>query len=523
MNKHQFFEKYKQDFSAGLVVFLVALPLCLGIALASNAPLMSGVISGAIAGLIVSWLSGSSLSVSGPAAGLTVLVASGIQELQTFEAFCAATVITGVFQLLFSFLGFGFIAGVFPNSVIKGMLAAIGLIIILKQIPHGLGYDADYEGDLGFWELAGENTITDIIRAVFSASAGPILICLASLVIITLWSSNKIRKPAFLNLIPGALVAVVASILLNELFKKYIPALGIIDSSHLVSLPVFETAAQFFGQFKHPDWSAFLNVKVYGVALVIAIIASVETLLCIEATDKIDPLRRLSSMNRELFAQGVGNTIAGMVGGIPMTSVIVRSSANVYAGARTRMSSFVHGVLIFLSVLFFPKILNMVPLATLAAVLFVVGYKLAPISLFKQMFHKGFDQFFPFLVTVVAILFSDLLKGVCLGLLVGTILALWGNFYSAITVVRDGRYFLIKFTKDVTFINKLKLKSVLLNVPSNTKLLIDGSLAHYIDADIMEMIIEYQETAKHQNIEVEVKNLERKEFPKSFFKRKAKA
>ncbi|MBL7942499.1 MAG: SulP family inorganic anion transporter, partial [Flavobacteriales bacterium] len=409
------FKYLKNDLPAGLVVFLVALPLCLGIALASEAPLFSGIVAGIVGGMLVGFASGSPLSVSGPAAGLTVIVVDSIEKLGSFEAFVLAVVVAGLIQLILGFLKAGIIGYYFPSSVIKGMLAAIGIILILKQIPHALGYDRDSEGDFDFAQKDGANTYSEIWFAIQDPNWGAVIIAALSLAILILWDRPVLKKFQFFKLVPGALIAVIAGTMVNELFKIWRPDL-VLSGDHLVNLPVAESAGGFFSQFTLPNLDALANPQLYIIAITIAIVASLETLLCIEAADKLDPYKRNTPTNRELKAQGVGNMVSGLLGGLPMTAVIVRTSANVNAGGKTKLSAVVHGILLLLSVVALAPIMNMIPLACLAGLLLLVGYKLAKIPLFRQMYNLGWSQFMPFVVTVVAIQFSDLLKGIAIGM-----------------------------------------------------------------------------------------------------------
>lgn len=380
----------RYDFPASIVVFLVALPLCLGIALASDAPLFSGVITGIIAGLVVSLLSGSELSVSGPAAGLTVIVATGIHSVGGFDAFLVAVVLAGVFQLALGLLRAGAIASLFPLSVIKGMLVAIGITIILKQIPHALGGVGAFESDMDFVHWFGkDSTVGTLISAVTHLKGSVVLISLSSIALLLLWDTKGIKNHPFFSRVPGPLVAVIFGALVNQIFVAGFPNLALhAADGHLVQLPVLSSPAAILGELRFPDFSAISKYSVWVLALTLAAVGSIETLLCIESTDRIDPLKRVSNPNRELLAQGTGNLLAGLIGGIPMTSVIVRSSANIYAGARSRYSSFMHGALLLISALALSWFLNHIPLASLAAVLIMVGYKLASPELFKKMW-KG--------------------------------------------------------------------------------------------------------------------------------------
>jgi len=512
----------RDDLPAGVVVFLVALPLCLGIALASDAPLMSGIIAGVVGGLVVSWASGSSLSVSGPAAGLATIVAAGIADMGSFEAFLVAVVLAGVLQIILGIARAGFFAELFPISVIKGMLAAIGIILILKQIPHALGRDEDYQGDLSFWVPGTEeNTFTEILLAFQTSSLGVILITAVSLGILILWEQPFIKDKSWSRLVPGPLLAVGSGVLINELYAVVAPGLHIgIGSGHLVELPSFSSFADLNAQLPSPDWSVVTHGDTWMLAFTIMAVASIETLLCVEATDKLDPLKRTTPMNRELMAQGLGNMTSGFLGGLPITAVIVRSSANIYSGGRTRMSAFIHGVLLCGLVLSVPFLLNRIPLGTLAAVLLVVGYKLARISLFKKMWRDGLDQFLPFIVTIVATVFTDLLIGVSIGFVVGVIMVFLTNFHSAILVEeKDDNWVRITLDKDVSFLNKTRLKSVLAALPDGTHVEIDGANATFIDHDIREVIEDFAAVASHRNITVERLEMCSEDHPLSFRKR----
>ncbi|MGE0881991.1 MAG: SulP family inorganic anion transporter [Blastocatellales bacterium] len=510
--KSGIFNNLRYDLPAGLVVFLVAVPLCLGIALASGAPLFSGIIAGIVGGLVVSLFSGSQISVSGPAAGLTVIVASAITNLGSFRIFLLAVAVSGVIQILLGFLRAGGLGNYVPNSVIKGMLAAIGIIIILKQIPHALGRDQHYEGDFDFFlefDIK-SNTLLDIVSAIYSANSTAVIITIISMSILILWERPQLQKFKIFKLTPGALVAVVAGVLTNELFRVLLNNHLKAEDNHLVALPMASGLKDFFNQFTTPDWSAWNNKQVYITALTLAIVASIESLLSIEAADKLDPFRRISPTNRELKAQGIGNLISGLIGGLPITAVIVRSSANVYAGARTWFSSAFHGSLLFVCVMLIPGLLNHIPLACLAAVLFMVGYKLTKIDVYKKMYQAGLDQFLPFIVTVLAIVFTDLLIGIGIGLVVGLFFVIRTNHHSAMTVVNQEDYYLIRFNKDVSFVNKTELKEKLSTIPPNSTLIIDGKKAVFIDSDIYDVISDFIESAQHRNIKVELKHFESK-------------
>jgi MFS superfamily sulfate permease-like transporter len=501
-----------------LVVFLVALPLCLGIALASGAPLFSGVIAGIIGGIVIGSLSGSEISVSGPAAGLAVIVATAIQNLGSFEFFLVAVVIAGAIQLLLGIIRAGIIGDYVPNSVIKGMLAAIGILIILKQIPHGLGYDASHEIDIGFFE---RGTVAEIIKALYTFSPGAVVIVTISLAILILWEQPFLKKHGFFKLVPGALIVVVLGIILNETFRSLSPGFYLRpEDGHLVALPVSESIGGFFRQFTLPDWAALQNKQVYITGATIAIVGSIETLLSIEAADRLDPFHRISSTNRELRAQGVGNMLSGLLGGLPITAVIVRTSANIYAGGRTRTSAIFHALLLFISALLIPMLLNLIPLASLAAVLFMVGYKLTKVDLYRKMYKDGMEQFLPFIVTVVAIVMTDLLIGILIGMIVGLFFVIKTNHHSALTIVRRDNFYLMRFNKDVSFVNKSALKDALARIPNGSHLIIDGTKAVYIDHDIYDVITDFEASAKYRRITLELNNLESKLQP--FWKAKQK-
>lgn len=492
-----------RDIPAGIVVFLVALPLCLGIALASGAPLFAGVIAGVVGGLVVSLLSGSELSVSGPAAGLAVIVASSIASLGSFEVFTVAVVLSGLLQIVFGVLRAGMIGDYIPNGVIKGMLAAIGIVIVLKQIPHALGYDTDYLGDEAFNQPDQHNTFTGVLEAFSHPSAGAIAISAVSLFLLLLWERPFMRRMAWTGIVPAPLLVVVVGTLMNEAFGWWRPEWQLVSSDHLVNLPVAGSPAEFLGMFSMPDFGNVLRVDVWTVAVTIALIGSIETLLCIEATDKLDPEKRISDTNRELRAQGVGNAVSGLLGGLPITSVIVRSSANVYAGARTRLSAFVHGAIMIVAVALLAPALNRMPLAALASILLVVGYKLSSRKIIMEMWARGASEFIPFMITVVAIVFTDLLKGIGIGLLAGVFFVIRSNHHAAITMVRDGSNFLMRFSKDMSFVNKAALKRKLRQVPDGAFLIVDGTKSLYVDGDIYETLKEFETAASYRGIRLE--------------------
>lgn len=490
-----FTTKYlKSDIKSGLVVFLVALPLCLGIALASGAPLFSGIISGVVAGIVVGALSGSQLSVSGPAAGLSAIVLAAIASLGSFEAFLLAGLLAGAMQLLLGFLKAGVLSNYLPSNVIEGMLAAIGIIIILSQIPHAFGYDEMHEGDFFAINAAGEHQIFTVLAdAINYIHPGAVIVVLVSLAILIAFLKVPFLKR--LKSIPGALVAVLAGVAINEFFKATGSSL-VISQDHLVSLPVPESMNQFLGQFSIPDFAQIANVDIWVVAITIAAVASIETLLCIEAADKMDPLKRYTNTNRELKAQGVGNMLSCLIGGIPITSVIVRTSANVNSGGRTKIAAISHGIFLMAAVLAIPFLLNLIPLASLAAVLLVIGYKLASPAKFVHMWRNSKKfQFIPFVVTVVAIVMTDLLIGVGIGLAVSIYFILRGNVKLAYFFKKDkhkeGETIHMELAQEVSFLNKAAIKQTFAHLPENSTLIIDASNTVYIDHDVLKLIKEF--------------------------------
>ncbi len=509
---------WKTDLPAGVVVFLVALPLCLGIALASGAPLLSGVVSGIIGGLVVSLISGSPLSVSGPAAGLTSVVLGGISTAGSYNAFLAAGIVCAIVQVALGLFRLGKVSSFFPSSVIKGMLAAIGIIIILKQIPHAVGWDADFAGDESFFQpMDSQNTFSELFRSFSGIQPGAVLISVVALLILIFWSSPFVEKRKWTQLIPGPLIAVIVGTLLNEFMDLFLPGWKLSENTGaLVQIPLFSGSLAWKDIFPTVDFGAIVRPEIVSLGVSMALIGSLESLLSLEATDRLDPLRRVSPVNRELVAQGVGNGISALLGGLPLTAVIVRSSANVYAGARTRLSAFFHGILLLIAVVFIPQFLNKIPLSALAAVLLMVGYKLSSVKIFRGMWGGGWDQFLPFLVTAVAIVFSDILIGVGIGWLAALVFVLKSNGYSAFTVVQEGNDILIRFRKDVSFLNKPRLRETLEKIRPGTTVYVDGSRAMFIDQDIYEHVMEYAKAANHRNIVVHLHNLEDKSFSIQF-------
>ena len=492
------------NLSASIVVLLVALPLCLGIALASGAPLFSGIIAGVVGGIVVGLLSGSQLSVTGPAAGLTAIVAVAILKLQVYEAFLLAVVLAGIMQVALGYLKAGVIGDYIPNAVIKGMLAAIGLILIMKQFPHLVGYDANFEGDETFAQADQNNTLSAIYTALNTITPTAVIIGIGSIILLPVWEKPFIKKNKLLQFVPGPLVVVILAIIINSTIEQLSGIAGL-ESKHLVSLPIAHSTTEFISFFTLPNFSFITNTQVWISALTLAIVATLETLLGIEAVDKLDPLKRVTPTNRELKAQGFGNIISGLIGGLPLTSVIVRSSANVSAGGKTKQSTIFHGILLLLCAALIPGLLNKIPLSALAGILIFTGYKLAKITLFKEFYQKGFNQFIPFCVTIIAILFTDLLIGISIGIAVSLVFIIRSNFKTAVMIVNDNNNYLIRFKKDVSFLNKPIIKSELELVPENANLVIDVARAEFIDKDVIDEVNGFLYHAHLKNIKVSLK------------------
>ena len=498
-------ENLRFDAPAGIVVFLIALPLCLGIAFASEAPIIAGLVAGIVGGLVVAPISKAPLAVSGPAAGLVTIVVTAIGSLG-YEGFLTAVVVAGLLQLVLGFLRAGIIAYYFPISVIKGMLAGIGAVLVLKQLPHALGYDGDFEGDDAFWQPDGKNTITEIYHAILDPHLGAALITAIGLLVLFVWA----RTPALkrLRFLPGPLVVVALGVVVNLVYDTAIPSLSV-DDHLLVGIPVADDITKFAEQFTFPDLSRIIEPEVLQTGAVIGIVASIETLLCIEAVDKLDPFKRVTPKSHELKAQGIGNVVSGLLGGLPLTAVIVRGSANVQSGARTKLSAVTHGVLLLLAVVAIPRLLNMIPLAALAAILLNIGYKLASIPLFQKMYKEGRTQFLPFIITFGGILVTDLLKGIAIGLAVGLFFVLKRHVAApyalneVATYDKDGHTRTrIEFADNVSFLNKAAIVNLLASFPDGIVVELDARRSRHIDHDILEEIDEFLETAKHRDIEV---------------------
>jgi len=496
------FASAKGDLVAGLIVFLIALPLCLGIAQASGAPPLSGIIAGVIGGIVIGFFSKSNLSVSGPAAGLVAIVIGAINDLGAFEIFLCAVIVAGILQLILGFVRAGSIANYFPTNVIEGMLAGIGLTIIIKQIPDLVGYVAPNH-TMGMEDADDGFSLQTITDSFTHMETGAIIIGLIGLGILILWSTKGLKK---VQMIPAGLLVVVIGTIINQLFKTASPEL-FVGGNHLVNLPVPKNAEAFFGNFKLPDFAGFANPKVWTTGLVIAVVASIETLLCIEATDKLDPYKRYTSGDAELKAQGIGNIASGLIGGLPITSVIVRSSANINAGGKTKLSTITHGVLLLVCVASIPFILNMIPKAALAAILIFTGYRLCRPAVFKHMWHAGLSQFLPFVVTAAAVVFLDLLKGVGLGMAFSIFYILRNNlrvpFYFKRLVYEKSEVVHLELAQEVSFLNKASIKKTLESLADGSTVILDANNTEYIDYDVLELIKEFHLTkAPDKNIKM---------------------
>ena len=506
--KDSIFNNIRQDFPASIVVFFVALPLCLGIALASGASLFSGIIAGIVGGIVVGSISNSALGVSGPAAGLAVIVFNSIQSLGAFDIFLVAVIIAGGLQILMGLLRGGTIASYFPSAVIKGMLAGIGIIIFLKQIPHALGYDDNFGSVISFNQWNGENIFSELLKVLDYVSFGPVIVSVVSLLILITWDKVLADKHKIFKLVQGPVVAVTFGIVYQIITSQYFPSISI-DAKHLVSVPVTNSLAEFSSLFNFPSFSHILSKEVWIIGFTIAIVASLETLLCVEATDKLDPLKRTTNTNRELIAQGAGNMISGFIGGLPITQVIVRSSANIQSGGKTKLSAIIHGIFLLIIVVSIPFVLNIIPLAVLASILLVVGYKLAKPSLFKQMYHIGWNQFLPFIVTIIGIVFTDLLIGIGMGVFVGLFIPLVksanNSHFMHIEEVEDGQHNVtMTLAEQVMFLNKGAILKALNKLPRGTHLVINMSKSVFIDYDVLEIVVNFKNTSESKGIKTKL-------------------
>jgi len=504
----EIFREIRHDAPASVVVFFVAVPLCLGIALASGTPLFSGLIAGIVGGVVVGALSGSPLGVSGPAAGLAVIVYGAVQSLG-FPAFLVAVVLAGAFQIALGAARAGVIAYFFPSSVIKGMLAGIGVLIVLKQIPHALGHDSNPEGELAFAQPDDETTISAFGATFGDIEPSALFLSVVALLILVLWETRWTRRHPLLRNLPGPLIAVAFGILFQTLASRLAPGLAL-EPSHLVNVPVATAWSDFGEMLTLPDWTQLANPTIYVTAFTVAVVASLETLLCVEATDKLDPQRRVTPANRELIAQGCGNVVSGLIGGLPITQVIVRSSANIQSGGRTKLTAILHGALLLVAVIALPALLNLVPLAVLASILLVVGYKLATPGLFATMYARGPDQFAPFLVTILGIVFTDLLIGIGLGMTVAMFIILSRSYMNSHFLhvserdTADGAHVVsIRLAEEVTFMNKGAIIRSLAELPDGVHVRIDSSNSFHVDQDVLEALSEFQESAARRGITVE--------------------
>jgi MFS superfamily sulfate permease-like transporter len=501
-------KELRHDLPASIVVFFVAVPLCLGIALASGAPLFAGLIAGVVGGIVVGAASGSPLGVSGPAAGLAVIVLSAIATLGgSFDAFLAAVVLSGMMQIAMGYLGLGSIAYYFPSSVIKGMLTGIGLLIIIKQVPHALG-SALPPGEIPL--VTGGADATGALEALLnSMNPGAVLVTAVSLTLLIVWDAVLAPRFKLFRLVPGPLAAVATGILLSSLYASgALP--WALDAHQMVAIPIAGSLSEFLGQHTTPDFSVLARTDVYVVAVVLALVASIETLLCVEATDRLDPQKRITPTDRELKAQGLGNILSGMIGGLPITQVIVRSSANITFGGRTKLSTILHGIWILVSIATIPWLLNMIPLATLAAVLFVVGYKLAKPALFQQMYRHGWEQFVPFVATVGGILATDLLRGIAIGMGVAIVVVLHHNLRNPFTIQQHEpgtEEYRIQLAEEVSFLNKGRVLEQLAAIPDRSRVVIDATRSKVIDFDVREMLRDFRTSAPARDITVEFRGL----------------
>lgn len=496
-----------QDLPAAIAVYLVAIPLSLGIALASGAPLFSGLITCIISGLIVVPLSGSALGISGPAAGLAIIVAAAIQDLG-FNAFLMAVILAGLMQIAMGMLKAGVIAYYFPSSVINGMLSGIGIILILKQLPHAFGYDRDYEGDDSFFQSDNYSSFSELFHMLDFVSPAAIVIALVSLAVLIIWELPVVKKYSFFHLFQGSLAAILAGVALNRMFMAFSPGLAL-SQAHLVNMPVFAHKLDILTQLDAPDYTQWANPGIYFTALTLAVVGSVETLLAVEAVDKLDPYKRVTPTNRELVAQGIGNISCGMIGGLPLTQVVIRSSINIAAGAQTRAAGFLHGILLLFSVVFIPALFNWIPLASLASVLIVVGYKLARPQIFKTMFEAGWYHFVPFCITILGLVLTNLPTGIMIGLTAALIAILLENFKSSFYFFKSkvGNKIILRLSEQVSFLNKANIHQTLEAIDPGSEVVIDASRSKYIDYDIYEILQDFRIEANLKNITLTIENL----------------
>lgn len=497
----------KYDLPAGIAVFLIAIPLSLGIALASGAPLFSGLIAGIISGLVVAPLSGSSLGISGATAGIAVIVWAAIDKLG-FSGFLLALVLAGIFQIIMGLSKAGVIAYYFPSSVINGMLTGMGFILFLKQIPHAMGYDRDYEGDTSFYQSDSYSSFSELAHMVDFSSPAAVMIALVSLAILILWEQPFMKKQRISQLFKGALIAIISAVLINEGLQNFYPELAL-SGNHLVMIPVLNNTRDLLDQMHAPDFSQLGNPAVYLTALTLAVVASLKTLLSVEAVDKMDPYKRVTPTDRELIAQGIGNVCSGLVGGLPLAQVIVRSSIGVQSGAKTKATAFIVGLLLLLAVTFIPTLLNKIPLASLASVLLVVGYKLIRPKVFADMYKAGMYHFIPFCVTILGMIFTDLLFGLVIGLIAALFSILLENYKSPFYFNEShiGNKTILKLSEHISFLNKANIQQTLEQLPDHSEVVIDATRAKYIDYDVFEIIENFKIEAQRKHIKLTIENL----------------
>lgn len=498
------FEHLAHDAPAGVVVFLVALPLCLGVATASGAPLISGLIAGIIGGILISALSASPLSVSGPAAGMTAITLAAIEELGGYENFLTSLVVAGLIQVLFGLIHAGKLGALFPNAVVRGMVFAIGLILMLKQLPHAVGFGSDLMVDETYAPATPTFILTEIVRALRAIEPGPFIVFSGSIAIVTLWDGPLRHRWPSIRYLPGPFLAVLWGIAFDVMSEG---TLYDIAGQHMVALAEHESIEHLLSSLPLPNLSVLTHQNVVLCGLEIAVLGSLETLLSIEAIDRLDPERRPTPKTRELLAQGIGNTVSGLTGGLPITSVVVRSSANLHAGAKSRCASIIHGFLLLTSVLLMIEWLNRIPLASLAAILLLTGYRLAHPSIIRLMWSRGINQFIPFITTSLAILIDDLLKGIVIGTVIGLLFIIRSNFKSSISLTQDRNHYLVRFRKDVTFLNKAHFREILEKIAPDSEVLIDGTRAEFIDRDILDCLADFSEKAKLNRIQVSLRNM----------------
>jgi len=501
------FANLKYDLSAGIAVFLIAIPLSLGIALASGAPLFSGLIAGIISGIIVAPLSGSSLGISGPTAGLAIIVWAAIDKLG-FNGFLLALVVAGVFQIIMGLSKAGVIAYYFPSSVINGMLSGMGFILFLKQIPHAMGYDRDYEGDTSFFQADSYSSFTELTHMLDFSSPTAIMIALISLAILILWEQPFMKKYRFFQLFQGVLIAILVAVLINQGLQNFYPELAL-GGNHLVMIPVLQNTGDLLSQLHYPDFSLLNNSDVYLTALTLAVVASLKTLLSVEAVDKMDPYKRVTSANRELIAQGIGNTCSGLLGGLPLAQVIVRSSIGIQSGAKTKATGVIGGLLLLFAVIFIPTMINKIPLASLASVLLVVGYKLIRPKSFAIMYKAGMYHFIPFCVTILGMIFTNLLIGLAIGLVTALFSILLENYKSAFYFNEShiGNKTILRLSEHISFLNKANIQQTLEQLPDYSEVVIDATRSKYIDYDVFEIIENFKIEAQRKHIKLTIENL----------------